>query len=112
MELLTENVPKSRLGRPLARFWVILGDCWASLGELLGDLGRLPSLLGTSGTRRGRLQGGLRRFLLGLKPLQAAFWLSMAPWASILQGLAPCRDGFWKASEACFRMRVDAHGAL
>ena len=46
MELLTENVPKSRLGQPLARFWVVLGDSWASLGRLLGALGRLLAPLG------------------------------------------------------------------
>ena len=111
MELLTDNVPKSRLGRPLARF----GSSWATLGHHLADCWALLAgscpLLGTSGTLRGRPQGGLKRFLLGLKRLQAAFWLSVAPWASILQGLAPCRAGFWKASEACFRMRFDAHRA-
>ena len=46
MELLTENVPKSRLGQPLARFWIVLGESWASLGRLLGALGRLLAPLG------------------------------------------------------------------
>ena len=99
------------LGSP----WLDFGSSWATLGRHLADcwalLGGSWPLLGTSGTLRGRLQGGLKRFLLGLKRLQAAFWLSVAPWASILQGLAPCRAGFWKASEACFRMRFDAHRA-
>ena len=45
MDLLTKNVPKSRLGCPQARFCEGLGSSQAPLGRLLGVLGRLLDAL-------------------------------------------------------------------
>ncbi len=45
MDLLTKNVPKSRLGCALARFCEGLGSSQAPLGRLLGVLGRLLDAL-------------------------------------------------------------------
>ena len=58
MDLLTKNVPKSRLGCPQALFCKGLGSSQAPLGWLLGALGRLLGalgcLLGASGASLGR----------------------------------------------------------
>ena len=95
MDLLTENVPKSRLGRPLARFWVVLGDSWASLGQLLGALGRLLAPLG-------HFLGALGHLLAGLWRSLATFWRPEAARASIFEGFWTCQAGFWTACGVCF----------
>ena len=81
MELLTMNVPKSRLGRPLARLWALLGVSLASLGRLLGALGQLLAPLG---------------HFLG------------APWASLARSLTVL--GWSEASSSCVFTPRDAPG--